>query len=212
MKKLLLLLCLVLLGGCFSSGPEKTLANLATALTNKDSALFLAQLDMRRFAAAHMQNVTADNPALRTLDSMGQMLGMGGVSDMLGDMVDTQGNLTAEFKRGVSTGELALACKDAQSPQCPWVAASLKAAKVKELNSTAAVAQVTTPSNISSWLALSKVGDVWLVVGQAPMEEQAAKYATADASKQPPRAPAKAAPQAQPPTQQPQKPEAPTAL
>lgn len=177
MKKLLIVLSLCFLAACVSSGPKKTLDAAATALENKDSKAFLAQFDMQRYAAAHLQNVTRNNPALRTLNDMGQMLGIGGMSDVLGSMVDVAGELTSEFNRGVSTGELALACKEDSSPNCPWVARSLRDAKVKELDANAAIAQVTSPSNIASWLALRKVGDTWLIVGHAPLEQQAGRYA-----------------------------------
>lgn len=177
MKKLLCLASLFLLAACIASGPAKTLDTLASALTKKDSTLFLAQFDMPRFAAAHMHTITQENPALRTLDSMSKLFGMGNMGDMLGSLVDTQGSITAELHRGVSTGELAFDCGEATTPLCPWVPAALRDATIKELNATAAIAQVTTPTNISTWLALNKKNDAWLIVGQAALEEQAAQYA-----------------------------------
>lgn len=210
MKKILCICSLFLLAGCLSSGPEKTLENLATGLSKKDSTLFLAQFDMPRFAAANLHNITQQNPALRTLDSMSKMFGIGGMDDMLGSILDNPAELSGELKRGVSTGELALACSEAVSPDCPWVAASLRAAKVKELNPTAAIAQVTSPTNIASWLALSKVGEAWLVVGQAPLEEQAAQYAMGKklTPKAPPAAPAQPQQPAPPAGSAPEKPTA----
>lgn len=177
MKKLCIVLTVCLLAACVSSGPEKTLYTVASALENKDSKVFLAQFDMKRYTAAHVQNITRENPALRTLSDMGKMLGMGGVGDALGSLLDVEGNLTSEFTRTVSTGELALACAQDTSPNCPWVAPSLRAAKVKELDATAAIAQVTSPTNIASWLALRKEGDNWRIVGHAPLEQQATRYA-----------------------------------
>lgn len=210
MKKILCICTMLLLTGCLSSGPEKTLENLATALSKKDSALFLAQFDMPRFSAANLQNITRQNPALHTLDSMSKMFGLGGMDDMLGSIIDNPASLSAELKRGVSTGELALACGEAVSPDCPWVAASLRTAKVKELSPTAAIAQVTTPTTIASWLALSKVGEVWLVVGQAPLEEQAAQYAMGNMPKPqaPPAVPAAPKKSAPPASNTPEKPTA----
>lgn len=214
MKKFLALCSVFLLAGCLASGPEKTLDNLATALTKKDSTLFLAQFDMSRYASAHLQNMTQDNPALRTLDSVGKMLGIGDMEDVLGSIADTKGNLTDEFKRGVSTGELALVCGKATSPDCPWVAASLRAAKVKELGPNAAIAQITSPTNIASWLALSNKDGGWLIVGQAALEEQAAHYATGAKAKTPPAAKPKSAPATpqKPAPQGQDSPEKPTAL
>ncbi|MEG2172126.1 MAG: hypothetical protein RRY29_02560 [Desulfovibrionaceae bacterium] len=185
MKKVLCCLTMFLLAGCLATGPEKTLDTLASALTQKDSTLFLAQFDMPRFTAAQVQNITQENPALRTLDSVSKLFGLGAMGDVLGSLVDTQGNITAEFTRGVSTGELALACGESPSPLCPWVPSALRAAKVKELNPKAAVARITTPTNIATWLSLSKVNDTWLIVGQAILEEQAVHYALNTPKSQP---------------------------
>ena len=40
-----------LLTACFASGPQKALNSLAEALNKNDSAAFLAQLDLKTFAA-----------------------------------------------------------------------------------------------------------------------------------------------------------------
>jgi len=78
---------------------------------------------------------------------------------------------------------------------------SLKAAKITELGADAAVAQVTTPARMTSWLALRKVGEKWLVVGQAVMESTAREYALQKA----PAAPEKPAPIAPTPKEAPEK-------
>ena len=74
-------------------------------------------------------------------------------------------------------------CTQATYPDCPWVPESLRKAKVKKLNDTAAVASVTTPAGITSWLALQKRGDEWVVVGQAALEDTARKYALGTAAR-----------------------------
>lgn len=185
----------LLLAGCIGTGPEKPLREMAAALNKKDSAAFLAQMNTKRFAAAQINNMTQGDAALRALDSVGKLLGIGGMDDLLGSVMNMQIRLEEQYTRGVSTGELMLECRSAQTPDCPWVPESLQNAKVKEISPTAAVAQVTTPTNISSWLALSKVGDQWVVVGQAPLEGQAVRYAqgkdTGDPAAAPPPAPAK---------------------
>lgn len=219
---LTLLLTGSLLAGCLSSGPEKTLREMATALKQKDPKLFLAQMNVNRYAVSQITNRTQGDAALRALDSMGRMLGLGGMEDLLGSVMDMESKLRADYTRGVSTGELMLQCRKAATPDCPWVPESLEAAKVKELTPTMAVAQVTTPANITSWLALAKKGEQWLVVGQAPLEEQAAQYAreqvspATSATPQVPAAPGtapKAAPQPQPvPPSAPEKPQAPVKL
>ena len=177
MKHISLLVGTLLLAGCLSSGPEKPLQEAATALAQKDSALFLAQIDMKRFAAAQINNLTQEDTALRTLDNVGKFLGLGGMDELLGSVMNMQMRLEDQFTRTVSTGELEMQCRAATSPDCPWVAQSLRNALVKELNPDAAVARITTPTNISSWLALRKINNVWKIVGQAPLEKSAAGYA-----------------------------------
>ena len=112
------------------------------------------------------------------------------MEDLLGSVVDMQARLQKQYMRGVSTGELVAQCAKADTPDCPWVPESLKSAKVVELGDGAAIAQVTTPARMTSWLALRKVGEKWLVVGQAVMESTAREYAVQKA----PAAPAKPAP------------------
>ena len=192
-----LVMSAAVLSGCLSSGPEKPLKEMAAALNKKDPALFLAQMDVKRFAQAETNNLTQGNAALRTLDSVGKMLGLGSMDNFLGSVADMRAKLEQHYTRGVSTGELMLQCRQATTPDCPWVPDALDKAKIKELSPTAAVAQVTTPTNITSWLALSKVGDTWTVVGQAALEPLAAQYAagkmdTGSPALTPP--PAKAAP------------------
>ena len=76
-------------------------------------------------------------------------------------IVDVEARLQGHFNRGVSTGELMAQCREAQTPDCPWVPESLADAKVTEIGPNAAVAQVTTPARMTSWLALRKVGEKW---------------------------------------------------
>lgn len=183
MKAYLLLPCVALLAGslltgCLSSGPEKTLRTMASALTKKDAALFLAQMEVRNYATSQIFNRTQDHTALRALDSMGRMLGLGSMEQLLDSIVDLESTFREDYTRCVSTGKLMLDCRNAQTPDCPWVPESLEKAKIKELTPTTAVAQVTTPANITSWLALAKRGEQWFVVGQAPLEAQAAQYAS----------------------------------
>lgn len=211
MKPYVLILAVVLLlAGCLGNGPEKPLREMAQALAKKDSTIFLAQMDTRRFAAAQINNLTQGDAALRALDSVGKILGLGGMDDLIGSVINMQGRQEAQFTRGVSTGELVLECRNAATPDCPWVPESLKNAKIKEISSTTAVAQVTTPTHIASWLALSKVGDKWLVVGQAPLEGLAVRYAQGKDGSDPAQAPAPA--QKPKPTPDPDQPEKPVKI
>ena len=84
-------------------------------------------------------------------------------------------------------------CRKAERPDCPWVPESLRNAKVVELGPDAAVASVTTPAGMTSWLALRKQGETWRVVGRAVMENMARAFAQAGSqTKAAPAAPAKA--------------------
>ncbi len=166
-----------LLAACISSGPQKTLKDMAEALKKNDSATFLAQVDLKSFAANEVKNMTRDDAPLGLLDNLGRSLGIGGVDQLIGSIVDMEARLQGHFNRGVSTGEMMAQCREAQTPDCPWVPESLSTAKVTEIGPNAAVAQVTTPARMTSWLALRKVGEKWLVVGQAVMESTARQYA-----------------------------------
>jgi len=108
-----------------------------------------------------------------------------------------EAELVGDFKKRIGTGELVNECSQAASTRCPWVPASLRAAKIKELGTDAAVAHLTIPGNIATWIAMSKIGEEWKIVGLSPQEELAMRYA-----KNPPAPPA-------PPAQQPAAPASP---
>ncbi|HJA78840.1 hypothetical protein [uncultured Desulfovibrio sp.] len=181
--RLLPLLGVALLAACLSSGPEKTLNALAEALSGNDSKSFMGHVDFKAYAANEISNMTQENRLMGFADSLGRKLGIGGVDRMLNSIVDVENELRQQFLRGVSTGELVADCTQATYPDCPWVPESLRKAKVKKLNDTAAVASVTTPAGITSWLALQKRGDEWVVVGQAALEDTARKYALGTAAR-----------------------------
>ena len=177
MKAFLPAACILLLAGCIGSGPGKALHEVASSLERKDSAAFLAKLDAGRYAAAFMDNLTQSNPALRVLDSTAnKLLGMG-VSDMVNSLTPMKAQLVDDFKKRVATGELVNECSQAASTGCPWVPASLRGAKIKELGPDAAVAHVTVPGNIATWIAMAKIGEEWKIVGLSPREELAARFA-----------------------------------
>ncbi len=150
---------------------------MAKAMETQDSKLFLEQIDMQRFALAQVQGITKENAPLNTLDNLGKMLGIGGISDLVGSVVDVETATTEYFNRGVSTGELILECTASQKPYCPWVPEALKKAIVKELSSKAAVAKVTTPAGMTSWIVLAKKNAAWKVAGQAVLENEATALA-----------------------------------
>ena len=171
------LFCAGLLSACFTSGPQSALNGMADAMQAHDSAAFLAYVDMKAFAANAIKSLTREDKALSTLDRLGRTLGLGGMEDLLGSVMDMERDLTERFTRGVSTGELEAGCRRAETPDCPWVPQALRHAQVTELDSVAAVARVTTPARMSSWLALRKEGERWRVVGHAALEGAAREYA-----------------------------------
>ena len=198
MKKMFTTALLFLsLAACMATGPQKTMNTLADALEKKDAALFLANVDSKQYAANEIRNRTAQSSSLSALDNMGRQLGLGGMEDLLGAVMDTEKEVRQTFTRGINTGELEAQCRSRTTADCPWVAAALRAAGIKQLSETAAVARVTTPAGITSWLALHKHGEAWLVVGKAPEEAQAARQAAAVEEK--PAASAPAAPRTTPP-------------
>ncbi|MBQ3059237.1 MAG: hypothetical protein IJD16_02855 [Desulfovibrio sp.] len=173
-------LCAALLAACLASGPQKTLEQMAVALQKKDSTAFLSHFDMQALAANDIKNLTTENQALSAMNSLGKELGLGSVDDLLGNLLgDRPKDLTASFAEGVSTGEIVAQCRVAKDAKCPWVPEALQKAEVKELGETAAVARVTTPAGVSSWLALQKRDGRWLVVGRSAAETAAVAYAQA---------------------------------
>jgi len=172
------LLCLTFaLAGC-QNGAGKALEQAGTALKNKDSGAFVAQFDMQAYAAHEFANLKQSNQLLSGLDSMGKMLGLGSqVNDLIKSIMDLQGRYTDTFTRTVATGELQEQCSRAKTPDCPWVPEALANAEVRELSETAAVAKVTTPANMTSWIALRKHNDQWKIVGKAVLQDTAEKFA-----------------------------------
>lgn len=189
----LLAASLLLVPGCLASGPEKALSDMAQALNKNDAGAFLARIDGARMARYEVQNFVQEDRALSMLDSLGERLRLGGVQDLLGQVMDVERELLREYQQGVSTGTLMAECRAAPEPGCPWVPESLEAAEVKEISPTAAIARVVTPARMTSWLALQKQGEQWRVVGKASLESTAKKYAQDQGQPQPaPEQPGKA--------------------
>lgn len=172
-----------LLLACQSSGPDKTLGEMAKALRQNDSAAFISCIDLGTFAANELRTVTKSNPALGALDSIGKMLGLGNMDSMVEKFVDMPARLREQFNYGVSTGELAAQCRQSASSGCPWTAEALASAKSVMIGESAAVAKVTVASGLTTWLALRRFGNVWKVVGMAPLENEARAYALAAGQK-----------------------------
>lgn len=185
--------CLFLLA-CMTGGPQKTLNVMADALEKNDGNAFLAQMDTRQYAASQFSNMKQENRGLNMLDSLSRDLGLGGVDTLLGDIINMEESLCKAFRRGVSTGEMMADCRVATTPDCPWVPESLRKARVTELDGGAAVASVTTPAGMTSWLALRKYGETWKVVGRAIMEEDARRHARTGGTSPAPASPQKPAP------------------
>lgn len=188
------LLALAVLGCNGASGPQKALNSLARALDDNDSAAFLAGMDMQAYAENHIRNLAANDPALRALGSLGRLFRLGNVDQLLSGALDMKAQMEADFTRGVSTGELMARCRTDETPECPWVPEALREAKIVELNAEAAIAKITTPARLTSWIALRKLGEHWLVVGRAALEQTARQYALAAGTQAQDKAPAKANP------------------
>ena len=168
-----------LLAGCQTSGPEKTLSDTAKALTDKDSGAFLAQFDMDAFASHELVNLKQDNSLLNFTSNLGSLLGIGSEMDAwLNSAMDLKQQYTRTFTRTVGSGELVNQCTRSMTPDCPWDPQALKKAEVKQINEQCAVARVTTQANMTSWIALRKVGENWRIVGKAVLEDTAVRFAT----------------------------------
>ena len=148
----------------------------AKALDDKNPSAFLANFDLSAYANNYLKNFT-NNTGLSSLNPIGEMFGLGSVDSIIKDFVNMQGKLKDDFITGVSSGEIILQCKKSEKPDCPWVPESLRKAKVVQLDDNAAIAQVTTPMNLASWLALRKINGRWLIVGQSILENDASSMA-----------------------------------
>lgn len=182
MRKYPLFLAALLLAACMASGPQKALNEMADAMDNNNGQAFLSHVDMSAFSENYINNMTQNSDALNSLSVLGQIfdqaLGMGSLNELIGSVVDMQKRLSDQFNRGVSSGELMAECRKATTPDCPWVPSSLREAKIVEIGPEAAIARITTPAKLTSWLALRKIGGKWLVTGQAVLEATARRYAT----------------------------------
>lgn len=191
-KYCLIVMMILILGACSASGPEKALDKLATALEKNDNAAFLAGIDMAAFTDNYLRDLTSSDEALSSLNALGNMLGLGSLDQLINSVVDMRERLRQQFERGVASGELMARCRTTDKPDCPWVPQSLRDATVVEIDANAAIAKVTTPTRLTSWLALRKFGNDWKVVGMAILESAARSMAqkaagTAPASGQPAR-------------------------
>lgn len=179
MKKYIALGAVLFLLACTASGPKKALDEMAKAMDDNNSQAFLAHIDMDAYSANFLTSMTQNNEALNSINAFGKMLGLGNLDQLLNSIVDVKGSLVDRFNRGVASGELMAQCRASTTPDCPWVPQSLRDAQVKEVGADAAIAKVTTPAQLTCWLALHKFGDKWLVVGMAVLEDDARALAVA---------------------------------
>lgn len=173
----LLLSAVIALAACAQSGPRETVDLMAKALEENNPQAFMAQVDMPLFTENYIKNFTNNDTALNSLSALGNMLGLGSLDSLIGSIVDFRAHLQRNFDRGITTGELMAQCKTAITPDCPWYPSSLREAKIVELGGGAAIAAVTTPARISSWIVLAKTDRGWRVVGTAVMENEARSMA-----------------------------------
>lgn len=176
---------------CTPTGSRQTLDEMADALQNNNPEGFLAGLDMKNYSANYLASLTANNEALSSINSITNMFGLGGLDQLINGVVDYQAILRQDLIKGVASGRLRERCSSPEQINCPWVPKSLRAAQITELGENAAIAKVTTPANLTSWIALRKINGKWLVVGQALMEGTAREYALNPAGNEPEPAAAK---------------------
>lgn len=163
--------------GCTSNGPNAALDKVAKALDENNSSMFLEQFDLPVYTDNFVRGFTRNDSALSSLNQLGNMLGLGSLDSLIGSIVDFRARIEQKFVEGVASGELMAQCKVATTPDCPWYPSSLREAQVIELGANAAIAKVTTPARLTSWLALSKEGEQWKIVGAAVMEGTARELA-----------------------------------
>lgn len=159
------------------------LDKIARALEDKNPAQFLTEINMQAYASNYLKELTNSDLALNSLNELGNFLGLGTLDNLIDSVIDVQARIRKEFEMGVASGELMAQCKTASTPDCPWYPASLRNAQIVELGSGAAIAKITTPAQITSWLSLCKYGENWQIVGRAVLEKTAADLALAAASK-----------------------------
>ncbi len=167
----------MLLFACTQSGPRETLDLMARAMEENNAEAFLAQINLPVFTENYIKNFTANDSTLNSLNSLGDLLGLGSLDNLIGSIVDFRAHLQNNFIRGITTGELMAQCKTATTPDCPWYPSSLREARIIELGNNAAIASITTPARLTSWIALAKGETGWKVVGTAPMEAEAKNLA-----------------------------------
>lgn len=180
----LFLCAFILLAACAESGPRETLNLMAKALEENNAEAFLAQINMPVFTENYVRSFTSNDTALNSLNSLGDLLGLGSLDSLISSIVDFRSHLRNNFIRGVTTGELMAQCKTATTPDCPWYPSSLREAQIIELGGNAAIARVTTPARLTSWIILAKGEKGWQVVGEAVMEGEAKKLAASALEKQ----------------------------
>lgn len=188
MKKILFSLLLgffLLSTSCTQSGPRETLDLMARAMEENNSQTFLAQINMPLFTENYIKNFTNNDSTLNSLNSIGDLLGLGSLDNLLGSIVDFRAQIDRNFNRGITTGELMAQCKVATTPDCPWYPSALRDARIVELGPNAAIACVTTPARLTSWIALARGEKGWQVVGTAVMEADARTIAAEALNKKP---------------------------
>lgn len=169
-----LLFCL---SACVSSGPQAALDKMAKAMNDNNVSQFMAGIDLSAYTENYLKNLTSSDMTLSSLNELGNMLGIGGIDQLIGNLVDAKARIMNEFERGVASGELMAQCATSITPDCPWYPESLRNAHIVELGTNAAIARITTPARITSWLALQRRGEEWQIVGRAVLEKEAREMA-----------------------------------
>ncbi|MBQ7457248.1 MAG: hypothetical protein IJS54_06570 [Desulfovibrio sp.] len=167
------------IAGCTQGQSAKDcLMVCAKALEDNDAQGFLNQFDLKACALSQIKNMTDSNDALHTLDRLGRTLGIGGMEDLLGNVLDVEHSIKQQFVKKVSTGALVQECSRSEKTGCPWVPTALRNADIRTLSKQAVVARIVSPTKMTTWLAIQKQGEKWRITGWAALEDVAGQYAT----------------------------------
>lgn len=191
LKEFILFCGIAFLAACNQGGPQKALDETAKAMENNNPQAFLSNFDLKAYTANRITAMTENDKALNMLNSFGNALGLGSIDSLINSFLDIEADIREDFTLGISTGELMAECRSGDTPNCPWTPEALRSAQIIEVGQDGAIAKVTTKAQLTSWLAMRKIGDNWFIVGLAPLESQArvfASQATPPAS-QPPHLP-----------------------
>lgn len=146
-------------GFSLPSGPEELVARLARAVKEKDVQGFRELVDVSALLDADEALLYAEKGNLMPHYFKQQE--------------------TEQLLEGIASGVLALQCKDAVRPGCPWYPRGLEWAKMVKKTAETAIAAVDSEKDIRTWLVLCKEPSGWRVIAAPVRLGEAEAYAAA---------------------------------